>query len=788
MRRRLLASACAALALALPAAAAATPLPPSLSFDTAFAPPSGIAQDDFAAGTATDVANGTAVDGDRIYTVGEVRGPGGDNDIGVTVRRRDGTLDPSFSGDGRLTLGITPGERDFGVGVAVLPDHRIRILGATDTTAGTATNLRPVIVGLTPDGSPDPGFGTAGVVTFQVGYASSVPGGMAIADDGRIAIAGTTADAAGSGAHDDTFVSVRGPDGSPAPGFGTGGATTVNRGGGTFNDEGVDVAFRPGGGVVALAQVATATGSDAVLLGFTDAGVPDPAFSGDGDLVLAVGDSSTQPGSLIVYGGRLLMTGSTKVGSATQAFLARVNADGGDLQSRTFDLRGQLVAAGQTAVSKGLDLAVVPGLPPTLVVVGSVAPSTTTYWAARAFNGLDGDVASFGTGDIAVPTVSVRGLAGVAAGDGWAAVAGDIRDATTGDTSFGTGRLLVDADKSCDLGLTVARPLELVLGDAAPATLDLVVANHGTRTCGGTITAPDAYPLTFGGTPGPVSTGLLEPGATFTATGVGIGYSGPRKREDTLSLTLNVAGDAAPDDNAKSLHVVFHYCDLALAAVHPPAVVPSEGARRFSFSVRNVGTVPCTQVRLAAHGARVAPVTAPYTVGAGLSVADDLSATVLGAHRPGARVRLSFAPRGHDVNAANDTVRLTPAVVGVGDTDARRPTGDGSVLSGVARRGKGHLAARLLRVARVEVAVRRVGRGCRRMVSRSGRFATQRAGRHGCAPVWVRADGTTRWRLSLGRPLGPGRYVLESRATLRMGFREARFSSADRNRLSFFLP
>ena len=50
---------------------------------------------------------------------------------------------------------------------------------------------------------------------------------------------------------------------------------------------------------------------------------------------------------------------------------------------------------------------------------------------------------------------------------------------------------------------------------------------------------------------------------------------------------------------------------------------------------------------------------------------------------------------------------------------------------------------------------------------------------------WLRADGTRRWRLRLGKALRPGRYVLFSRATIRAGFAEARFSAADRNRVEF---
>ena len=76
-----------------------------------------------------------------------------------------------------------------------------------------------------------------------------------IADEaGRLAITGWRKDAGGK---EDLFVARLEPDGSPTTAFDGDGIRTIDRAGGLKNDRGIDIAWRPGGGVVVLAQVAT---------------------------------------------------------------------------------------------------------------------------------------------------------------------------------------------------------------------------------------------------------------------------------------------------------------------------------------------------------------------------------------------------------------------------------------------------------------------------------------------------------------------------------------------------
>jgi hypothetical protein len=138
-----------------------------------------------------------------------------------------------------------------------------------------------------------------------------------------------------------------------------------------------------------------------------------------------------------------------------------------------------------------------------------------------------------------------------------------------------------------------------------------------------------------------------------------------------------------------------------------------------------------------------------------------------------------------DIDPASNTATVSPRVVRVGDSRVTRK--GARRISGTARKGAGPLRAAALRPSRVHVAIlRRSGGRCRWLTSASGRFTSRKAGRKGSCPSprWVAAAGTARWRLRLGKALPRGAYVVFSRTTIGAGFREARFSAGDGNRVA----
>ncbi|MCW3017118.1 MAG: hypothetical protein JWO02_4210, partial [Solirubrobacterales bacterium] len=695
---------------------------------------------------------------------------------------------------------------DSGVDVVVLPDHHIRILAATGSTGSSTRD--GAIVGLMPDGTRDTAFGAAdgvadGIVTFAGAFSPDIPAAIAAAPDGRLAVTG---DVARNG-NDDTFVSMFNADGTPNTAFGATGTVMVDRSGYTSADAGVDIAFRPGGGVVVLVQLGPASSATSALHAFTDSGGDDTAFASNGDLPLAVGDAPTLPTALLVYAGRLWVTGSTRTGADTTAFLARAEADGSGLQSRQFDMRGQLIDPSLAVTSAGEAMTIVPGVsggPDTLVVAGSVTSTSSTDWAAAAFNGLDGNLADAGFGDIAIQTPGSAGLTGVSAGQGWVAITGPYQDTVTTPTSqstytrFGDARLLLggglppvvpdpNAGKTCNLALSVTRPLELTLPWTQTAPVTFQVANNGTLACGGSISVSGSYGLTDNGVAGPIATGPVAPGTSFTSAAARLGFLGGLRPEDTATFTLAATGDTDLIDNLAALHVRFSYCDLGVAAASRPSFVPSEGTLDFSLTVRDAGTATCGGVRVAVSGAgRRATTEKAYSVDAGHDVADEVAAGVRKPVKAGSKVKMIFGvAHAGDPVASNNSVTISPRLLDVGDTNATRPAGSAATLRGAASPGRGPAKAKLLRVTRVSVAVRRLGGGCRWLASTHGGFRTKHvAAKASCAPTWLTAHGTTRWTLPTGG-LPAGQYELLSRATIGAGFREDSFTTKDRNRVLF---
>jgi hypothetical protein len=775
LARRLALAGVLALAAAAPAAAQTTPVVPSLQLDTRFATGDGVARDDLN-GTLTDIPSGVAVHGDRIVVVGESRDSSSNSDVGIVARRANGALDTSFSGDGRLLLPVAADTgKDVGQGVLALPDGRLRVLVSTDTTPGTGTNIDAGVVGLRPDGSFDTTFGGGdGIVTFATGAGEDKPKRMTLAPGGRLVIGGARSD----GAKEDSWVALLEPDGSPAGGFGTNGVVAFDRAGPQLNDGVVDVDVLPSGSVLALLQVETnpdASLNDfrTVVRALTPGGQLDGAFGtgGEVDLTDLVGQPDTVPGAVLVHAGRVWVSGATKAGNDTDAFLARMGTDGGDVQSRRFDFRGASVAADQLVTSAASDLAVVGGLPETIVATGSVNVGSRPYWGAAVFSGLGGHVAAMPTSDLVVPTDEYGAINGVAAGPGWVGVAGSLVDTQQNfDTSFGTARLLVDPEKACDLAMDVVRPLEAQLVPGGTTELAVEVRNAGTRPCAGVVSVPAPY-----GLGGATAVPVLDPGGVHRATLV-LRHDGPLRRTDAIDVAVTAPGDANAANDKERLAVAFRWCDPRIDPLARPAWLPSEGTLGVAVTVRNGGTVQCRRVRVAAQGARRGDVPVPYALAVGRSATERVRLAAPQGARRGARVAVALSGRADAPLAPASAVRWTARVATVGDSAVRAATARsvrGRATPGDPALGKAARAVRGVDVA----AFRRVGKRCEWLAAADGRLARGSCG----APRWVRASGRAAWRLRLGRALPAGTWTVRSRAVLRNGFAEARFGRADGN-------
>ncbi|MFH0967235.1 MAG: hypothetical protein V1862_06090 [Methanobacteriota archaeon] len=97
----------------------------------------------------------------KILVTGVETDSSGSFDIAVLRYNTDGTLDTAFGGDGVARFGKSG--YDYAWGQTTMADGRIVIAG-TSMVNGLAS---PVFIRFTPDGKPDPSFGTNGLTSFE---------------------------------------------------------------------------------------------------------------------------------------------------------------------------------------------------------------------------------------------------------------------------------------------------------------------------------------------------------------------------------------------------------------------------------------------------------------------------------------------------------------------------------------------------------------------------------------------------------------------------------------------
>ena len=173
-------------------------------------------------GSRGDSLSGLALQSDgRIVAVGGTQSGTTSQSFGVARYLSDGELDPSFGSGGFVSAGSSSVYGDNDTSVAIQPDGRIVVGGY----GGPASDLE--VLRLESDGSPDPTFGTNGLVHHTIGVGSDFTTATALDADGDIVLSGSSASA---------FASVRLFGTPPAPAY-------VSRAGTGLESEGRP--FRP---------------------------------------------------------------------------------------------------------------------------------------------------------------------------------------------------------------------------------------------------------------------------------------------------------------------------------------------------------------------------------------------------------------------------------------------------------------------------------------------------------------------------------------------------------------
>ena len=250
---------------------------------------------------------------------------GGTADFAVARLNTNGSLDATFSGDGRHEIDFIGVSAEFGRAVVLDESGRIVIAGYSNSGGGVANNF--AIARLTPGGVLDGTFNGNGMLTIDI-VDDDRANSVAIQPDGKIVIGGWYAEAglpdfavarvSESGVLDTSF-SV---DGKASAAIGVGAA-----------DRSTGLALLHNG-KIALGGWTTAGGgvgaSNFAVALFNPDGIQDTTFATNGGLIVDVGGNDQTGGLAVQPDGQLVLAGFGNVGpgaGANNFALVRVGAD-----------------------------------------------------------------------------------------------------------------------------------------------------------------------------------------------------------------------------------------------------------------------------------------------------------------------------------------------------------------------------------------------------------------------------------------------------------------------------
>ena len=269
------------------------------------------------------------------------RNGSGDNDFGVLRYNPDGSLDTSFGVNGRQIISFNRGGEhdDVATSVAIDSSNRIVIAGYVQFSSGGDYDFG--VARLTSSGSLDSSFSSDGKATiaFDEGGGTRRPRrGVAIDWFGGIILAGSAQ--MSSGGDYDFAVARLTSSGSLDTSFGTNGkVTTAFNNGGSDNDGANAVAIDNSGRIVAAggAQFSSGGDYDFAVARYTSTGVLDTSFSSDGKRTIAFDNGGTDADAVrsvaIDDQDRIVLAGYTTLGSGDSDFAVARLTDSGSLDT-----------------------------------------------------------------------------------------------------------------------------------------------------------------------------------------------------------------------------------------------------------------------------------------------------------------------------------------------------------------------------------------------------------------------------------------------------------------------
>jgi uncharacterized delta-60 repeat protein len=288
----------------------------------------------------------------RFVAAGLAAGPGGgSNAFGIARYRRNGLPDPSF-GNGGFTI-IQPPDAGDAFGVDAGPGDKV--VAAGKAINATTFEEQIAVVRLKANGQPDPSPVPGGLQVIDIVASSTEAAGtIKVLGNGSVVIAGQ--------AEGGAFIAKLDPSGNLAQGFGSGGATIADMGGGVNPSGSVfDIASGGNGRFVVVGDASGSGGSGALFAArFRANGKLDPGFADGGVFRLdPTGGEDSGFAVAVQPDGRVVIAGVRDADSnAGNTWLVRLTARG--RLDKSFGGDGQIVASATPAFDEAFGVALQP--------------------------------------------------------------------------------------------------------------------------------------------------------------------------------------------------------------------------------------------------------------------------------------------------------------------------------------------------------------------------------------------------------------------------------------------
>jgi len=297
-------------------------------------------------GTGDDLGQSVAIQPDGRIVVAGSASNGTNKDFAVARYNTDGTLDNSFSVDGKVTAPFGTSD-DIGQSVAIQPDGKILVAGYSNN--GTDNDF--AVARYNTDGTLDNSFSVDGKATTAVGMGDDRGQSVALQPDGRIVVAGY----AHNGVDQDFALARYNTDGTLDNSFSADGKVTTDFGMG--HDYGRSVAFQPDGKILVAGYANNGTDDDFALARYNTNGTLDSSFSADGKVTTPFGTDDNYGTSVAIQlDGRVVVAGFSFIGTDSDFALARYNVDGS--LDNSFNVDGKVTTAFGTGGDVGYSVAV----------------------------------------------------------------------------------------------------------------------------------------------------------------------------------------------------------------------------------------------------------------------------------------------------------------------------------------------------------------------------------------------------------------------------------------------